>query len=138
MRIRIISYEDVNEWILGKFALKMQDRLTIKCSSVYQNITELSGGNQQKVIIGKWLGVEPDLMIFDEPTKGIDVGTKSEIYEIMRKLAQEGKGIIMVSSELPELLGVCDRIIVFKEGKINATFSSSEATEEKIMLAATS
>lgn len=112
-------------------------KLNVKCSSIDQNITELSGGNQQKVIIGKWLAAESKVFIFDEPTKGIDVGSKSEIYSIMRGLADEGKGVLMVSSELPELLAVCDRIIVFREGKIRSILSSSEATEEKIMLAAT-
>lgn len=120
-----------------KDAIEEQDSLKIKCSSVDQSITELSGGNQQKVIIAKWLEAKSNLIIFDEPTKGIDVGAKSEIYSIMRNLAEEGKGIIMVSSELPELLGVCDRIIVFRDGVINTTFTSEEATEEKIMLAAT-
>jgi len=119
------------------WANKQKEVLRIKCSSVYQNITDLSGGNQQKVIIGKWLAANPKLIIFDEPTKGIDVGAKSEIYSIMRELALEGIGVIMVSSELPELLSVCDRIAVFNNGRIKAIFSSEEATEEKIMYAAT-
>ena len=119
-----------------KYANEEKKALNIKCSSIHQNITELSGGNQQKVIIGKWLAADSKILIFDEPTKGIDVGAKSEIYTIMRKLADEGKGIIMVSSELPELLSVCDRIVVFKDGKIKTILNSDEATEEKIMLAA--
>lgn len=122
----------------NKYAMEQKDSLRIKCSSVNQNITELSGGNQQKVIIGKWLAAESGMIIFDEPTKGIDVGAKSEIYNIMRKLADEGKAIIMVSSEMPELLSVCDRIAVFREGEIKTVLSSDEATEEKIILAATS
>lgn len=113
------------------------EKLNVKCTSVYQNITELSGGNQQKVIVAKWLAANAELLIFDEPTRGIDVGAKSEIYKIMRQLADEGKGVLMVSSELPELLAVCDRILVFNEGEIKAEFSSEEATEEKIILAAT-
>lgn len=120
------------------YANEQKESLRIKCSSIDQNITELSGGNQQKVIIGKWLAAESNMIIFDEPTKGIDVGAKSEIYGIMRKLAEEGKAIIMVSSEMPELLSVCDRIAVFKEGEIKTILSSDEATEEKILLAATS
>ena len=120
-----------------RYANEEKKALNIKCSSIHQNITELSGGNQQKVIIGKWLAADSKIFIFDEPTKGIDVGAKSEIYTIMRKLADEGKGIIMVSSELPELLSICDRIAVFKDGKIKTIFNSEEATEEKIMLAAT-
>lgn len=121
-----------------RLAEEQKKILNIKCSSIEQNITELSGGNQQKVIIGKWLSAQARLMIFDEPTRGIDVGAKSEIYQIMRKLAMEGKGVLMVSSELPELLSICDRIIVFKDGQLKATFTNEEATEEKIMLAATS
>lgn len=121
-----------------RLAREKQAELLIKCASVEQNIVELSGGNQQKVIIGKWLLADARLLIFDEPTKGIDVGAKSEIYKIMRRLAESGKGVIMVSSELPELLAVCDRIIVFKDGGIKTILSSEEATEETIMLAATS
>ncbi|WP_027625684.1 sugar ABC transporter ATP-binding protein [Clostridium lundense] len=121
-----------------KYSLEQKEYLNIKCSSIEQNIAELSGGNQQKVIIGKWLAAESNLIIFDEPTKGIDVGAKSEIYSIMRKLAENGKGVLMVSSELPELLSVCDRIAVFKDGRIKTIFTSEEATEEKILLAATS
>jgi D-allose transport system ATP-binding protein len=115
----------------------MRDNLNIRCSGINQLVINLSGGNQQKVIIGKWLGINSSLFIFDEPTKGIDVGAKSEIYTIMRRMADEGKGVIMVSSELPELLSLCDRIIVMHEGEIAADFTSEEATEEKIMRAAT-
>jgi len=121
-----------------KWAKTQKDLLDIKCYSVDQNITELSGGNQQKVIIGKWLSAEPKLMIFDEPTKGIDVGAKSEIYKIIRKLADEGKGIIVVYSEMPELLSLCDRIAVFREGELQTILTIDDATEEKILLAATS
>lgn len=128
----------VNKSNEKKWATEQQTALKIKCSSVEQNITELSGGNQQKVIVGKWLAANSRLIIFDEPTKGIDVGAKSEIYKIMRTLAEKGTGILMVSSELPELLAVCDRIIVFKDGEIKATLNHEEATEEKIILAATS
>lgn len=114
-----------------------KERLSIKCTSIHQNITKLSGGNQQKVIIGKWLNADAEVILFDEPTRGIDVGSKSEIYKIMRQLVDEGKGVIMVSSELPELLSVCDRILVFRKGEISARLTSAEATEEKIILAAT-
>jgi D-allose transport system ATP-binding protein len=120
-----------------KLAQDMRQNLNIRCSGINQMVVNLSGGNQQKVIIGKWLGIHADLFIFDEPTKGIDVGAKSEIYTIMRKMADEGKGVIMVSSELPELLSLCDRIIVMHEGEISAVFTSDEASEEKIMIAAT-
>jgi D-allose transport system ATP-binding protein len=114
-----------------------KEKLSIKCTSINQNITKLSGGNQQKVIIGKWLCADAEVILFDEPTRGIDVGSKSEIYKIMRQLVDEGKGVIMVSSELPELLSVCDRILVFRKGEISARLTSAEATEEKIILAAT-
>ena len=118
-------------------AEQFSKKMRVKCTSVTQMITTLSGGNQQKAIIGKWLAADARLLIFDEPTRGIDVGAKNEIYQIMRDLANEGKGILMVSSELPELLSVCDRIVVFGGGKIKAVFDAREATEEKIMLAAT-
>ena len=118
-------------------AEQQKEALAIKCTSVDQNITKLSGGNQQKVIIGKWLCADAEVILFDEPTRGIDVGSKSEIYKIMRQLVDEGKGVIMVSSELPELLSVCDRILVFRKGEISARLTSAEATEEKIILAAT-
>lgn len=125
----------------GKFEKKCAEEqktnLNIKCASVEQNITELSGGNQQKVILGKWIAADSQIIIFDEPTKGIDIGSKSEIYTLMRKLADEGKGVLVVSSELPELLSVCDTISVFREGKIVKTFPHREATEEKIIMAST-
>ncbi len=108
-------------------------RFSVKCEDIEQNITELSGGNQQKVIIAKWMAMEPKLIIFDEPTRGIDVGAKSEIYNIMRKLAEHHVAVVMVSSELPEILAVCDRIAIFAEGEIVDILSHHEATEDKIM-----
>ncbi len=116
-----------------RFGQQYLQRLRIRCSSLDQNITELSGGNQQKVIIAKWLAAECELFIFDEPTRGIDIGAKAEIYQIMRELADAGKSILMVSSELPELLGVCDRIAVYKEGRIAEILDNCDATEEDIM-----
>ncbi|MBS4207398.1 ATP-binding cassette domain-containing protein [Bacillus sp. FJAT-50079] len=120
------------------WAERQKENLSVRCSSVNQNITELSGGNQQKVIIGRWLAADSNLFIFDEPTRGIDVGAKSEIYKIMRELAEKDKGVLVVSSELPELLAICDRIAVFHEGRLNGILMSDEATEEKIMALATS
>lgn len=120
-----------------KIAEAQQEAVQVKCSSLEQNITQLSGGNQQKVILGKWLAAGVKLLIFDEPTKGIDVGTKSEVYKLMRSLSNEGVGVIVVSSELPELLAVCDRIIVMNQGQISAEYSADEATEEKLVKAAT-
>ena len=120
-----------------QYAANEKADMNIKCRDVEQNITELSGGNQQKVILGKWMAADSKVVIFDEPTKGIDVGSKSEIYVLMRKLAGEGKGVVMVSSELPELLSVCDRICVFRDGEIRMTYDISEATEEKIVKTST-
>ena len=111
-------------------------KLQVKCRDIDQNIVELSGGNQQKVLLSRWLATTPDLIIFDEPTKGIDVGTKAEIYNLMRTLADEGIGVILVSSELPEVPAVGDRILVFAEGRITAEFDAADATEEKLVHAA--
>lgn len=121
-----------------EIAAAQKENLSIRCTGIDQMVVSLSGGNQQKVIVGKWLASQANLMIFDEPTRGIDIGAKSEIYHIMRGLADEGKGIIMVSSELPELLTLCDRIVVFNKGGIAAIFDGEEATEEKIMAVAAS
>lgn len=130
--IGLIDSAAEDEW-----AKEQKEKLNIKCYSVTQGITELSGGNQQKVILGKWLAADSRIIIFDEPTKGIDIGSKGEIYTLMRKLADEGKGVLVVSSELPELLAVCDTIAVFREGEIAATFDIKEATEERIIAAST-
>ena len=116
-----------------EYALKGKNQLNIKCASIDQNITELSGGNQQKVILSKWMMADSSLIIFDEPTKGIDIGSKSEIYTIIRKLSDEGKIIMMVSSEMPELLAVCDKIAVFRDGGIAKILPIKEASEEAIM-----
>jgi putative multiple sugar transport system ATP-binding protein len=93
----------------------------------------LSGGNQQKVVLSKWLFASPEILILDEPTRGIDVGAKYEIYTIINRLASEGKGIILISSELPEILGVCDRIYVMRDGKIVGEMPASEASQEIVM-----
>jgi len=108
-------------------------KLSTKCSTVEQNVGNLSGGNQQKVLLAKWMFSEPDILILDEPTRGIDVGAKYEIYCIINQLAAEGKSVIIISSELPEVLGMSDRIYVLNEGKIVGEFTSEEATQEKIM-----
>lgn len=128
----LISHTAESSW-----AEEQRRNLNIKCYSVKQLVSELSGGNQQKVILGKWLAADSRIIIFDEPTKGIDIGSKSEIYALMRRLADEGKGILVVSSELPELLSVCDTIAVFREGEIVETFPHGIATEEKIIHAST-
>ncbi|MBA3447505.1 MAG: sugar ABC transporter ATP-binding protein [Pseudaminobacter sp.] len=110
-------------------------KTNIRSSSVYQLTGNLSGGNQQKVVLSKWLFSNPEMLILDEPTRGIDVGAKYEIYTIINKLATEGKGILVISSEMPELLGICDRIYVMNEGRIVGEMSAGEASQEKIMRA---
>jgi len=112
---------------------ELRKKLNIKCSGILQKTGNLSGGNQQKVILGKWIFAEPDILMLDEPTRGIDVGAKYEIYTIINRLADEGKGVLVISSELPELLGMCDRIYVMNEGKILGELNSKEASQEKIM-----
>ena len=112
-------------------------KLDIKTPSMDQLIKLLSGGNQQKVLVSRWLLTSPSILILDEPTRGIDVGAKAEIHRLMSKLAQEGKAIIMISSELPEILGMSDRVLVMHEGDLTGEFSRAEASQENIMLAAT-
>jgi putative multiple sugar transport system ATP-binding protein len=100
---------------------------------VFQKVVNLSGGNQQKVVLSKWLFTDPQVLILDEPTRGIDVGAKYEIYAIMNDLAAQGRGVVMISSEMPELLGMCDRIYVMNEGEIVGELSRDEASQERIM-----
>lgn len=114
-------------------ALDEIKKLSIKTPDENTKVRSLSGGNQQKVILGKWLAGNPKILILDEPTRGIDVGAKSEIYSIMRELTKQGVSIIMISSELPEILGMCDRIAVMKEGEIRGIIDKEEATQELIM-----
>ncbi|EGL36298.1 sugar ABC transporter ATP-binding protein [Oribacterium sp. oral taxon 108] len=120
-----------------EMAEKAKLDLQIKWAGDAQLTKNLSGGNQQKVILGKWISAGVKVLIFDEPTKGIDVGTKSEIYKMMRRLAESGIIVIVVSSEMPELLAVCDRIMVMAEGKVRGEFDIAEATEEKLAMLAT-
>jgi len=107
--------------------------LRIKAPHVDVRVSQLSGGNQQKVVLGKWLFTEPDLLILDEPTRGIDVGAKQEIYALIRRLAAEGKGVILISSELPELLGLADRICALSEGTLTGVIDRAEASQERLM-----
>ncbi len=109
--------------------------LGIRSSSVFQKTGNLSGGNQQKVVLSKWLFSGPDVLILDEPTRGIDVGAKYEIYGIINKLAEAGKAVIVISSEMPELLGMSDRIYVMNEGRFVAEMPVAEASQEAIMRA---
>ncbi|CAM3445695.1 multiple monosaccharide ABC transporter ATP-binding protein [Marinicrinis lubricantis] len=113
-------------------AESFRKKMNIKSPSILQKTGNLSGGNQQKVVLSKWILAKPEILILDEPTRGIDVGAKYEIYTIMNQLADEGKGILMISSELPELLGMCDRIYVMSEGRLTGELSRSEATQENI------
>ena len=115
----------------------MVKSLSIKTPSIKQKVRNLSGGNQQKVIIGKWLTADTDIMIFDEPTRGIDVGSKSEIYHLLNELARQGKSVIMISSELPEILRMSHRIVVMCEGRITGELNGSDATQEQVMVLAT-
>lgn len=107
--------------------------MAIRTPGVFQKVVNLSGGNQQKVVLSKWLFTDPQVLILDEPTRGIDVGAKFEIYSIMNDLAAQGRGVVMISSEMPELLGMCDRIYVMNEGRIVGELSRAEASQERIM-----
>jgi ABC-type sugar transport system ATPase subunit len=118
-------------------AQEMVDSLAVKTAALATRITALSGGNQQKCIIGRWLLTRPKVLLLDDPTRGVDVGAKAELYRLMDRLCREGIGIIMTSSELPELLTVSDRILVLSEGRLTGEFARAEATEHKIMEAAT-
>lgn len=123
-----------DEQVLSNDAIQ---RLFIKTAGGEQIVGSLSGGNQQKVVIGKWLAKKPKILILDEPTRGVDIGAKKEIYDIMNRLAQDGVAILMISSELPEVLGMSDRVLVMHEGRITGEFTREEATQEMIMRAAT-
>jgi ABC-type sugar transport system ATPase subunit len=114
-------------------ATTLKEKLRIIAPHVNQKVIHLSGGNQQKVVLAKWLLTQPDILIVDEPTHGIDVGSRFEIYEILKSLTAEGKSIIIISSDLPEILGLCDRILVIKKGLLAGEISREEATEEKII-----
>ncbi|WP_327096699.1 sugar ABC transporter ATP-binding protein [Nocardia vinacea] len=114
-------------------AERLRTRLTVKTPTVFQKVGNLSGGNQQKVVLGKWIFTEPDLLILDEPTRGIDVGAKYEIYLIVQQLAAAGKGVLIISSELPELLGLCDRVYAMSQGRITGELPKHEATQEAVM-----
>jgi rhamnose transport system ATP-binding protein len=117
---------------------EMASRMEVKAASVWQRARELSGGNQQKVVLAKWLSTNPRILILDEPTRGIDVGTKAAVHSLMSTLAANGMAILMISSELPEVLGMSDRIMVMHEGKVTGFFNRDEVTQEKVMMAATS
>jgi ribose transport system ATP-binding protein len=127
-------------WLDGRAETQTSDslrrRLDLRCASLEQTVSELSGGNQQKVVIGRWLARNCSVMLFDEPTRGIDVAAKDMIYQLLRELAAEGKAVVFVSSELTELMAVCDRILVMSAGRIAGEFLPGEWTQEKITHAA--
>jgi ABC-type sugar transport system ATPase subunit len=127
----------VNGRLERSAAISMVDKLQIKAAGLQAAITSLSGGNQQKCIIGRWLLTKPKILLLDDPTRGVDVGAKAELYRIIRQLCAEGLGVIVTSSELPEILTLSDRIMVLSEGRQTALFSREEATQEKILEAAT-
>ncbi|MGG5359274.1 MULTISPECIES: sugar ABC transporter ATP-binding protein [unclassified Enterococcus] len=127
----------INNKKMSETSQRFVKALRIKTNDDNNPVSSLSGGNQQKVVLAKWLNTENQIYIFDEPTKGIDVGAKSEIYAIINQLAKDGKTVLIVSSEIPELLGICDRIYVLSEGRITGELNAGEATQEKIMAYAT-
>lgn len=137
--ISITSFKNISNGLIIddnkeiKVAEEYRKKLRIKSSSVLQKTGNLSGGNQQKVVFSKWIFSNPDVLILDEPTRGIDVGAKYEIYSIINELAENGKTIIMISSELPEIIGMCDRIYIMNEGRMVGELSSEEASQENIM-----
>jgi len=116
---------------------RQMDAMRIKAPSVKTLCAALSGGNQQKVVLGRWLITHPKVLLLDEPTRGIDVGAKAEIYQLINRLAAQGIGIIVISSELPEVIGIADRILTLCEGRLTAEFRRDEATQEKLLYAAT-
>lgn len=117
-------------------AMKYVESMSIKTPSVYQLVGNLSGGNQQKVVLAKWLMIAPKVLIVDEPTRGIDVGSKAEIYGLLNNLAQQGVAIIVVSSEIEEIMGICDRVITICEGKLTAEFPVEHLDRQKVLAAA--
>jgi rhamnose transport system ATP-binding protein len=127
----------LREGAAQQVSYEVATRMEVKAASIWQRARELSGGNQQKVVLAKWLATNPRVLILDEPTRGIDVGTKAAVHSLMSTLAAQGMAILMISSELPEVLGMSDRILVMREGKVTALFNRDEVTQEKVMMAAT-
>jgi putative multiple sugar transport system ATP-binding protein len=130
-RISKFGVMDLNKEIVETGANAKQ--FGVKCSSIFQEAGNLSGGNQQKVVLAKWMFNLPEVLILDEPTRGIDVGAKYDIYCIINELAAAGKCVLVISSELPEILGICDRVYVMNEGEIKGEMPIEEASQESIM-----
>ena len=130
---KYVRYGLLSDRLRANDTEKTINSMNVKTASQRTHIRLLSGGNQQKVILGRWMLTEPRILMLDEPTRGIDVGAKFEIYKLIDSLAASGKAIIAVSSELPELLGICDRIYVMSSGKIAGVVNARETTQEEIM-----
>jgi len=130
---KISKYNIIDRDLEIKVSTEFKEKLRTKCTSVMQNTGNLSGGNQQKVLLAKWMFADPDILILDEPTRGIDIGAKYEIYCIINQLVEDGKTVLFISSELPEILGMSDRIYVMNEGKFIAELDQKDATQESIM-----
>ncbi len=129
---RFTRYGLLNKNRLNKTALEVMTELRLRPLNIEKPIGTLSGGNQQKVIIGRWVSADNKVFLFDEPTRGIDIGAKSEIYNLIEKLAQQEKAIVVVSSEMPEIMRISDRVLVMREGKIIKELIGDEITEENI------
>ncbi|MCR5045400.1 MAG: ATP-binding cassette domain-containing protein [Treponema sp.] len=127
------KYGSIDFDLENKYSVDMAKEMHTKCATVQEPVGNLSGGNMQKVLIGKWLFTDPDILILDEPTRGIDVGAKYEVYCIINKMVAEGKSVLMISSEMPEVLGMSDRIYIMNEGKMVGEMNAKDATQEKIM-----
>ena len=137
--LRIISkYQLISGRKRNQLARNMVDRLRIKTPSLNQEVGNLSGGNQQKVVLGKWLPLQPMVIILDQPTRGIDIGAKREIYDLIAELAKNGSGVIIISDELPELLGLADRIMVINKGRKTFEFNRNEVNQSQLLEAVVS
>ncbi|WP_022891045.1 sugar ABC transporter ATP-binding protein [Agromyces subbeticus] len=137
IREQLAKFGIITSGFENRAARVWASRLEVKTNALSTVAGTLSGGNQQKVVLGKWLATEPTVLIIDEPTRGIDVGTKAEVHRLLSELAGQGMGILMISSELPEVLGMADRVLVMREGRITAEIDRSDATSENVMFAAT-
>ncbi|WP_148227682.1 ATP-binding cassette domain-containing protein, partial [Fulvimarina pelagi] len=129
---RLTKFSVVDTGREQRMAAQAIDRFAIRARDARQRVGQLSGGNQQKVVLAKWLATDPKVLILDEPTRGIDIGAKTEIHRLMGELARKGIAILMISSELPEVLGMSDRILVMKEGRLSAVIDRKDATPDSV------
>ena len=140
--ITLANLDEYTDWVFVnekrefKTCQEISKKLAVKMSSLKQRVESLSGGNQQKVVLSKWLITEPKILILDEPTRGIDVGAKAEIHTLMRKFTKEGLGLIIISSELPEIIGMSDRVMVMGNGEIKGEFKKNEFTQDQLLACA--